>query len=692
MKKLYIPTSTFNFNNILSSESISPKAFYERRGFGYSRWLEIPENNIDNVILLYDRPIGFTRPSSDIEDHPLLVEICTDEDFPQVVEGVFYSDHTIYLSPWRTRFIFFSAQDQHVALSLSDSSQETKLVEFYRKRLVVESPTVGNIPKMELNVGLNNEKIEYDYRINKLKGLLYGYYIGASLSSTPEVTRKVNILRELQDIFFSVLSSEDHFLTTVQNERLNILFTGLQKYNPLIVRLLELRMPIQEIEDWIKSGMKYPGIIDVEELIRYLRYSPENNNPAIDWLKEQQDVLQKQVRKVQKRLEPSAEEIIITDCRLSKISNKLLGERLENSLIIAWVNEVLLSRAYNGKISSFKEKISDEVTTKAKEIYKDTWEGSEAKLLLNQMRKYVRGQENMFRWDNLLVSSIVAVIAKGNDWEQLLAFMQSKSISDYRLAFAFYGELNGFANLTRDFTDNLLNVDEKGVDEKKYVADVYKELYGQLLGTDPTLPKDKSVMVDEETSIDEVDFSYEDQINEFLRDCGCSGAKKDISVYMEICVRHRGISADFLSDIKEDPRINSGKGLQKTVQKYLEKKLNPTQGKNRRVKGNSKDKDLTLFPKEELPDLKSLKKLRSSNKKVEKRLNDNWAYTAEGYDCMSDKHIDYFLHLCKKESRGESKSHKELLNLFTDELARRIEKELKEIRNEKKCNHHYRFR
>lgn len=161
---------------------------------------------------------------------------------------------------------------------------------------------------------------------------------------------------------------------------------------------------------------------------------------------------------------------------------------------------------------------------------------------------------------------------------------------------------------------------------------------------------------------------------------------------MEICVRHRGISADFLSDIKEDPRINSGKGLQKTVQKYLEKKLNPTQGKNRRVKGNSKDKDLTLFPKEELPDLKSLKKLRSSNKKVEKRLNDNWAYTAEGYDCMSDKHIDYFLHLCKKESRGESKSHKELLNLFTDELARRIEKELKEIRNEKKCNHHYRFR
>ena len=95
---------------------------------------------------------------------------------------------------------------------------------------------------------------------------------------------------------------------------------------------------------------------------------------------------------------------------------------------------------YNGKISSFKEKISDEVTTKAKEIYKEDWEGSSAKSLLNQMRKYVRGQENTFQWNNLLISSMTAVIAKGDDWEQLLTFMQSKYMFDYRLAFAFWGE------------------------------------------------------------------------------------------------------------------------------------------------------------------------------------------------------------------------------------------------------------
>ena len=75
MRKFYISTSTLNFNNILSSESISPKAFYEKRGFGYSRWETIPENPYKNAIVLYDNLCFFERPESDIEDHPLVVEV-----------------------------------------------------------------------------------------------------------------------------------------------------------------------------------------------------------------------------------------------------------------------------------------------------------------------------------------------------------------------------------------------------------------------------------------------------------------------------------------------------------------------------------------------------------------------------------------------------------------------------------------
>jgi hypothetical protein len=52
-------------------------------------------------------------------------------------------------------------------------------------------------------------------------------------------------------------------------------------------------------------------------------------------------------------------------------------------------------------------------------------------------------------------------------------------MTDYRLAFAVYGTLNGFANLPRDFTDLLLGSDVDHV----YWQEVYGEFWGQLHGT-----------------------------------------------------------------------------------------------------------------------------------------------------------------------------------------------------------------
>lgn len=484
MKKLYIPISTFNFNNILSSESISPKAFYGLRGFGYSRWLSIPENNIDNVVLLYDKPYKFSRTISDIEDHPMLVEIITDESFPQINEGVFYSDHTIYLSPYRTKFIFFSEQVKRIVMSLSDSSLETKMMRVYGKRFVVEVPNNQNIPHVSLNVKLNESEIRKDFQINKMKGLLYGYYIGALLSVSSESMKKNNLLQELQDIFYSVLSSEEKKLTSLQNERLSILLTSINKSNPAIFYLQSQLANPDAIESVVnqltKFNVVFPGIISKGAIINSLMYSKGENNQAIVWLEKEFRLLEQQIYQERKLLSVSEEEIVVGDCCLSKISQKVVSNSKDNELTISWVNDVLSSKNYNSNISSFKEILSDEITKKAKSLFLEEWENSYVKQTLNQIRKYVRGQESSFQWNNGIYSSIAAVLSKGNNWTDLLAFMKRKGMTDYRLAFAFYGELNGFANLTRDFTDNLLNINEW-----KYLDEVYKEIYGQLLGNDP---------------------------------------------------------------------------------------------------------------------------------------------------------------------------------------------------------------
>ena len=419
----------------MSSESISPKAFYGLRGFGYSRWLSIPENNIDNVVLLYDKPYKFSRTISDIEDHPMLVEIITDESFPQINEGVFYSDHTIYLSPYRTKFIFFSEQVKRIVMSLSDSSLETKMMRVYGKRFVVEVPNNQNIPHVSLNVKLNESEIRKDFQINKMKGLLYGYYIGALLSVSSESMKKNNLLQELQDIFYSVLSSEEKKLTSLQNERLSILLTSINKSNPAIFYLQSQLANPDAIESVVnqltKFNVVFPGIISKGAIINSLMYSKGENNQAIVWLEKEFRLLEQQIYQERKLLSVSEEEIVVGDCCLSKISQKVVSNSKDNELTISWVNDVLSSKNYNSNISSFKEILSDEITKKAKSLFLEEWENSYVKQTLNQIRKYVRGQESSFQWNNGIYSSIAAVLSKGNNWTDLLAFMKRKGMTDY---------------------------------------------------------------------------------------------------------------------------------------------------------------------------------------------------------------------------------------------------------------------
>lgn len=476
--KYYIPTSSLNFNNILSTESLSPKAFYDKRGFGYSRWFTVEENGIEHITLLYGTPHMFERPMSDIEDHPMLLEIDTDETFPQLAEDIFYTDRTIYLNPWQTKFIFFNEKDRMTAMSLSDSSQETKLVRLYQRKIYVHQ-FEGTYPVVQvpssLSVGDMNKYVEDDYIINKMKGLLYGYYIGANFSSTKEHVQKLDTLREIQNIFSSVLSSYDRVPSNVQRNRLNQLFDYLDSLQPIYIDL-EKEIGNKQLVDRIFSIFRQHGYIftsfDRTKLICGLQSDGENNQ-SVAWVNREISYAKTLIESYIVNLDPDEGEIIISS-KDKVVAQKTITDSLLSNLFITWTNDVLCSKSFNGKINSIKEGLSDEITKSAKNIIGVEWDNSPVRTYLNQLRRHVRGEEFNQVWDNGLLSSISAVLIKGDEWEQLLKFMQSKGMYDYRIAFAFYGVLNGFANLTRDFTDLILNK------ESNYVSKVYREMYGQL--------------------------------------------------------------------------------------------------------------------------------------------------------------------------------------------------------------------
>ena len=409
----------------------------------------------------------------------MLIEVDVDDEFPKVADGVFYTDRTIYLNPWQTKFIFFTEKDKTTALSLSDSSLETKLVRLYQRKIYVHQ-FEGTFPIVQKDcvphIGDIDSLIEEDYVINKMKGLLYGYYIGANLSSTKENVQKLDALREIQNIFSSVLSSYDKTPSNAQRSRLNELFDYLDSQQPIYADL-EKEVGNKLLVDRIFSIFKRHGYvftyIDRTKLIYGLQNDGENNQ-SITWINREIARAKSLMESSKVKLNPDAAEIIVSS-KDKVVASKAIADNLMSNLFVRWVNEVLCSKSFNGKINSIKEGLSDEITKSAKNVIGSDWENSPVRTYLNQLRRHVRGEEFNQSWDNGVLSSISAVLIKGDEWDQLLNFMQSKGMYDYRIAFALYGVLNGFANMTRDFTDLLLTTDPI------YLSKVYREMYGQLL-------------------------------------------------------------------------------------------------------------------------------------------------------------------------------------------------------------------
>lgn len=443
--KLYIPTSTLNFNNILSTESLSPQAFYGERGFGYRRWTPVPENEMANAVTLYERPFRFARPASDVEDHPMWVEVETDDEFAPVADGVHLADRTLYLSPWRTRFLFLTEADRRTTWSLAQQSAETKLTPLYAQRMEVRTDLDANPPAAfpKDDVPLNAEAIDRDRRLNRMKGLLYGYYLGALLSEPPAVANRRRQLHAISNDFYALWS------TSALNQK------GTKALHP----------ETQEMFDHLwKKKLNLPDVFNA-------------------WWEDEWERLDLRAATERRLLPTKNEEIVVADGRLAKIAPTVLPNERENKLFLTWANEVLTCLEYAGEPSTFRATLSDVLTAAARDLLGTEWEASPIRAQLNALRRLVRNEENNFRWTDALTTAAAAVLLWGNDWEHLRTNLRERGTTDFRLALTLYGELTGFANLTRDLTDHLFELSDR-----TYVADVYKEIYGQLHGTAADLP------------------------------------------------------------------------------------------------------------------------------------------------------------------------------------------------------------
>ena len=644
-----------NFNNILSTESISPADFYTTRGFGNNSWQTISQNQPTDCIVLYDKLSYFERPKSDIEDHPLLIEVELDDDFKleeiSKEKGIYRCSKTIYLTPINTRFLFFSEQDKRITLSLSTHQLDVKLAGIYYNRLVVLDKRPDTAYSFPL---LQTTKEQIDYRIDKLKGLLYGSYIGGLLSASLDTVQRLNRGREIENVFSAILSNLNKQVTDKQMQQLENLF----KTKKQLRQYLDLLLSNEE--------------------------SPEENQ-AIQRIKG--DIKEIETKHPTQTIKPEAKELTIINYRIPSISPDRLPDEKDQNLFMLWANKIFCTNQFNGNISIHKNNLSDELTESALHNCNGNRQDSTV-VFLEKLRRHVRGNAFDVQWKDGLLSSVAAVLIAGEEWTKLLRFMQSKEMTDYTLAFAIFGCLNGFAALPRDFTDILYNQDPQ------YVAAVCSEFNFQLFGkpldtqklssaitqspksetaTDPqpapAVKTTSSPTIASEAEATNTHLSKE-QVMTRLNNINITKATQQEAVW-EAYTNHQS-DEDFLKKIKNITGIGTKKAQNIATALCID------------IKERQKPKQGLLFEKkDDATFIRSLKCIQKCSEEHIERLINNFRYTRknvkpEKNESKKDAHIKFFISLCAKEGRGEISKQYALKGFFTPEIAEQFKKEIEE--------------
>lgn len=307
---LFLPVSSWNFNLMLSTESISPLCFYPKRSFGGNYFSPIDTNQNEGCLLLYTYPPKSIKLEED--EFPIYIGILPDylPNLSKVDDeggrAVYCSYETIYFNFSYPVFFFNSVSEKELAISESFAALETKCLDRYQDRFFTldEWGLVAqkHYHRFPWPLRLSHD-FEIDEKINYFKGLVYSHYISLTTQKSNSEIALNNAIRNVENSWSALLSalsfnSEDrkYFKNRNPKDDLNIPALDLlnRTIDQLLLQIYSFSTPVQ-LQDKLAALFKAKSISQDEEAILNsilnripeLRISlnriAEKHLPTIDW-------------------------------------------------------------------------------------------------------------------------------------------------------------------------------------------------------------------------------------------------------------------------------------------------------------------------------------------------------------------------------------------------------------------------
>jgi len=422
MEKLYIPTTTLNFNNILSTESISPKSFYENRSFGYKRFSIVEPSKFENTLVAYSKIPYFNINDNELDNYPLIIEISKDivKDLNRIGKvndiEIFQISETIYLHPNKIRLLFFNEGYKKNALIKAEPSISTKLLPLYQDKVQIlnkedtfqwDKKYLEKIIERNINI---EQHIYNDVLINKIKGFYFCYTLGE------------------------------------------------------IYPILIIRNHINEILD-DNRNKKQQAQIDGNYQIIY-KVNEEENQYLAKIIKNSNIEIYKTLNLNKNKLTSFVNHNEISELYKNIINDIADFDRINNK--------------EDFKINRFEllKKIGDNF----KEINFDGKDKSIEYIrgLMRNIKNYEPFEvENInIKHYDILLKSIAYFILKGDDLEKLLNTLKEKNMKTFKMALGFWGALFGFSAIPKTISNILFEEKTKDfINIQDFLKDMYQKIH-----------------------------------------------------------------------------------------------------------------------------------------------------------------------------------------------------------------------
>lgn len=511
---LFIPVNSLNFNNILSSESISPASFYEKRGFGFRRFERINANPLPNSILAYTKVVAIETPKSDREEYPIYLAVpesyipADHKAFATDNVTVLQTDASIHINWKECFFIAKNEEDRKKLAAGTKRSLEIKHADLYLKNFYLV--TDYNFETIDWNETIldnirdyknyNQNQIIKDQKLNKLKGLVYGFVSGKLKEQPSELTEGKRYFQDFINSFsvlmneFSVLSSDSKKgkvdKVRIKNEldyliglkdKISILFGGneeLEVDNALIKTFAIDAAQIKEfkainynktrnsiysiVASFLKERNTELYAIDelMEVLIQkaksFVRYNSFSLYKALDdSFNEYRVLINAKISDYEKEvaLSSSFDTIpFVTGKDYSIVGYKLEGFNNDEKETFSVISNELLSRLELSTTDEIAQTRLDIIQHIGEELKKNFKQESEELEFLRRLYKSLKTVGVGFKISettNNALQSLACFLSRYQAMDKLQDFMEKNKYQNYGMTYALWGSAYGYANLSK---------------------------------------------------------------------------------------------------------------------------------------------------------------------------------------------------------------------------------------------------